>query len=160
MLTIFKKPKSDSKEKKMPKDNKKKNHRSLVDMLNEALASELQGITQYMWQHISLVGKDSAAISPIFKKISIEEMKHAEMIAERINYLGGDPTTKPSTIKVGHGLEEMLRQDATDEENTISFYKEIIVKADEDKDYVTKLLFANILSDEEKHHDQFTRLID
>ena len=159
MINIFKKPQSESKEKKMPKENKKKNKRNLVDMLNEALSGELQAIIQYMWQHIVLVGKDSAAVSPIFKKIAIEEMKHAEMIAERLNYLGGDPTTKPSPIKVGHGLEEMLRQDATDEENTISFYKEIIAKADESKDYVTKLLFANILTDEENHHDQFTRLI-
>ena len=151
MITIFKKQKVEKKEENMPKDNQKKNNPNLIEMLNKALAGELQGIIQYMWQHITMVGKESASIAPILKKISIDEMKHAEMIAERLNYLGGEPITKPAPIKVGHGFEEMLHEDAKAEEDTIAFYKEIIAKADSEKDYVTKLLFANILTDEEKH---------
>jgi bacterioferritin len=67
----------------------------LLDALNSALAMDLRALTQYMWQHVMAKGMESPEIKEIFKEISIEEMKHAESIADRIFYLGGTPTTKP-----------------------------------------------------------------
>jgi len=87
-------------------------------------------------------------------------MKHAEAIAERLNYLGGIPTTKPEPIFVGNTLKEMLDQDAKDEVNAIAMYNKIIVKARDEKDVVTKELFKKILADEEEHHDVFTTLLE
>lgn len=134
--------------------------KNLIQLLNEAVASELQAVIQYMWQNIILVGKESVSIAPLLKKISIEEMKHAEMVAGRLNYLGGEPTTQPTPVKINHGLEEILKQDAHEEEKVIELYKLIIEKAASDKDYTTRVLFEKILSDEESHHDRFTKLLE
>jgi len=94
------------------------------------------------------------------KKIAVQEMKHAEIIAERLNYLGGVPTTKPSPIFVGENLKEMLKQDVKDEEGAIELYKKIIKVAREEGDITTARLFEEILEDEEEHHDFFTTALE
>ncbi|HET7318494.1 MAG TPA: ferritin-like domain-containing protein, partial [Nitrospirota bacterium] len=68
---------------------------ALTDMMNRAIAREIQVSVQYMWQHVMAKGLDSAEISDVFEDVSIEEMKHAEKIAERLFYFGVVPTTKP-----------------------------------------------------------------
>lgn len=143
-------------------DKKEKNQKekNLTELLNDAIAMELQVSIQYMWQHIIAVGIGSAAITPLFKKIAIEEMRHAEMIAERLNYLGGVPTTKIGKIETGNALNEMLKINAENEENAIALYRQIIEMAEEKKDYTTRELFEKILSDEESHHDEFTRFLE
>lgn len=130
----------------------------LKGLLNDAIAAELSAIIQYMWQHVLVIGKESAAISDVFEKISIEEMKHAEAIAERLDYLGGVPTTKPTPIEVGETLEEMLQNDVAAEEGAIKMYRGIVEMAEAEKDYTTRELFLDILADEEDHHNTFTTL--
>jgi bacterioferritin len=134
--------------------------KKMLEMLNNAIARELQVIVQYMWQHVLWSGVKGYAVKDGLKEIAVEEMKHAEIIAERLNYLGGIPTTKPAPIFVGETLKEMIDQDKKDEENAISMYKEIIALAEQEKDSVTKLMFENILSDEEDHHDTFSTLLE
>ena len=63
----------------------------LLDALNEDLAYELAALTQYMWHHAMGQGLEFPAISDLFKGFSIQEMKHAEALAERIDLLGGCP---------------------------------------------------------------------
>lgn len=128
--------------------------------LNQAIARELQVVVQYMWQHVLWSGVKGFAVKEGLKAISIEEMKHAEMIAERLNYLGGIPTTKPDPIFVGTTLKEMIAQDAKDEEKAIEMYKKIIEMARKEGDEVTNRLFRQILADEEDHHDTFTTLLE
>lgn len=105
--------------------------------------------------------KGSAA--PLFvtssKKIAITEMKHAEAIAERLDYLGGKPTTQPAPITVGETLEEMIRIDLKAEEEAIALYRQIIEQAVSENDYVTEDLFRSILADEEEHHNEFQSLL-
>ncbi|MEM0385637.1 MAG: ferritin-like domain-containing protein [Nitrososphaeria archaeon] len=132
----------------------------LKKLLNEAIARELQVSIQYMWQHVQWRGVKAFAVNEEFKKIAIEEMKHAEMIAERLFYLGGVPTTVPSPIFVGESLKDMLAQDAKDEENAIKLYKAIIEKAKSEGDTITAHLFVEILEDEEEHHDFFTSALE
>jgi bacterioferritin len=85
-------------------------------------------------------------------------MKHAEIIAERLFYLGGTPTTKPQPIVVGQSLKEMLAADIQAEEMTIKLYKEIITLAAKEGDLTTAHIFTEILEDEEEHHDTFQGL--
>ena len=87
-----------------------------MDLLNESIARELQVSIQYMWQHVQWSGVKGFAVKDELKSIAITEMKHAETIAERLAYLGGKPTTKPSPIFVGEKLKQMLEQDTKDEE--------------------------------------------
>lgn len=132
----------------------------LLDMLNDAIAREMQVSIQYMWQHVQWVGVKAFAVQDELKKIAITEMKHAEAIAERLFYLGGTPTTKPTEIFVGKTLKEMIARDVKDEENAIKLYKQIIAEARKEKDETTALLFMEILKDEEEHHDTFTTLLE
>ncbi|MEM2610814.1 MAG: ferritin-like domain-containing protein [Candidatus Bathyarchaeia archaeon] len=134
--------------------------KELLDLLNDAIARELQVSIQYMWQHVQWSGVKGFAVQEELKKIAITEMKHAESIAERLFYLGGIPTTKPAEIFVGKTLKEMIERDVKDEENAIRLYKEIIEKARKENDVTTAVLFEEILKDEEEHHDFFTTLLE
>ncbi|MFX1369980.1 MAG: bacterioferritin [Promethearchaeota archaeon] len=134
--------------------------KELIEMLNKAISLELQVSIQYMWQHVRIYGFDHLAIAEELKKTAIEEMKHAESIAERVDYLGGVPTTNPAKITVGDTPEQMITNDMMAEEETIDFYKSIIEKADKEKDYVTRELFEDLLADEEDHHNVFRTLLE
>ncbi|MEM2939129.1 MAG: ferritin-like domain-containing protein [Candidatus Bathyarchaeia archaeon] len=134
--------------------------KELLEKLNAAIARELQVSIQYMWQHVQWSGVKGFTIQGELEKIAITEMKHAESIAERLFYLGGTPTTKPTEIVVGKTLKEMIEQDVKDEENAIKLYKEIIEQALKEKDQTTAFLFQGILKDEEEHHDLFTTLLE
>jgi bacterioferritin len=132
----------------------------LLDLLNKAIAREMQVSIQYMWQHVQWRGVKGFAVQDELKKIAITEMKHAEAIAERLFYLGGIPTTKPEPIFVGETLKEMIEQDKKDEEGAIQLYKQTIEVAKKEGDETTKRLFRQILSDEEEHHDTFISLLE
>lgn len=132
--------------------------KKLLDMLNDAVAREMQVSIQYMWQHVQWSGVSGFAVQEELKKIAITEMKHAEKIAERLVYLGGTPTTKPTPIFVGKTLKEMIQRDIKDEENAIELYKTIIDLAQKEGDVTTAFIFKQILEDEEEHHDTFTTL--
>ncbi len=134
--------------------------RQLAELLNRAVARELQVSIQYMWQHVLWRGTKGFAIKDELKKIAIAEMKHAERIAERLNYLGGRPTTKPTPIVIGDNLREMIEQDVRDEEGAIELYREIVALARKEGDEVTNRLFRELLADEEEHHDIFTTLME
>jgi len=131
----------------------------LTDMMQQAIAREIQVSVQYMWQHVMAKGLESAEIAEVFEEVAMTEMKHAEKIAERIFYFDITPTTKPDPIKVGGTLKEMLKYDAKAEEEAIDLYKKIIKQASTEGDSTTRLLFEQILADEEDHHDTFTTLL-
>jgi bacterioferritin len=133
---------------------------ALLDLLNQAIARELQVSVQYMWQHVQWGGVKGFAVQSELKSIAIAEMKHAEAIAERLFYLGGTPTTKPSPILVGTTLKEMIERDVEDEENAIKMYKQIVEMARKEGDETTNRLFREILQQEEDHHDTFTTLLE
>ncbi len=132
----------------------------LLKMLNEAVSRELQVAIQYMWQHVQWRGVKGFAVKEELRTIAIAEMKHAELIAERLTYLGGKPTTEPAPINVGEKLKEMIEQDVKDEEGAIKLYKQIIQKAREAGDTTTAKLFEQILGEEEEHHDFFASILE
>lgn len=134
--------------------------KELKELLNRAIARELQVSVQYMWQHVLWSGVKGLAVKEEFKKIAIQEMKHAEQIAERLYYLGERPTTKPAPIIVGENLREMIVQDVKDEETAIDLYREIIALTRKEGDETTNHLFRQILKEEEEHHDTFTTLLE
>jgi bacterioferritin len=134
--------------------------KKLMDLMNKGIAREMQVAVQYMWQHVLWSGVKHFAVKDELKDIAIAEMKHAEMIAERLNYFGGIPTTKPEPIFVGKTLKEMIARDKKDEEGAIKLYKQIIGVARKEGDETTRLMFENILSDEEGHHDTFVSLLE
>jgi bacterioferritin len=131
----------------------------LLELLNKAIAREIGVSIQYMWQHVMALGMKSPEIKDIFEDIAIEEMKHAEKIAERLFFLGGTPTTKPTPIQVGDSLEEMIQLDIKAEDEALELYSEIIKVADSEEDSTTRLLFEKIMSEEEEHKHTFAILL-
>lgn len=134
--------------------------KGLLEKLNDAIAREMQVSIQYMWQHIMVKGINAQSIGPIFRQIAIAEMMHAELIAERLDYLGGILTTKPAPIDIGKNAKDMLKIDKKAEEEAIAMYKDIIKLAEKESDYTTKKLFEQILADEENHHNTFSSLLE
>ena len=133
--------------------------KQLLDLLNKGIASELQVSIQYMWQHVQVTGLDGANVENTFRQIAIAEMKHAEKLAERLDYLDGVPTTKPEPIFVGGSLIEMLKQDELNEEEAITLYKQAIQVAQKEGDYSTRRLLEEILAEEETHINIFGKLL-
>lgn len=132
--------------------------KQLIDLLNQALEGEIQGIIQYMWQHVLWSGIPGFAVKDELRSIAMQEMKHAEMIAERFQYMGGIPPIVPNPVTLGSDLPEMIALDVKLEEKTIILYRQIIKVAADEGDTTTKILFEKILSDEEDHHNTFTTL--
>lgn len=134
------------------------NHR-IVDILNEDRGYELAAIMQYMGHHYTAQGMESPAAIDLFKKISIDEMKHAEALAERISYLGGVPTTTPTEIKKDGDLRQMIRDDLDAENGAIARYRTHIEVCEEEGDLSTRRLLEDILIAEEGHANTWMTLL-
>ena len=140
----------------MPKASK-----ALLDAMNEALSEELASIIQYLWHHIQARGMNSAAIADRFKAISMVEMKHAELIAERVDLLGGRPTIAVDAISSGsHGdVARMLRDNLQAEEKAVGMYRELVVMARNADDPVSRVLLEEILGETEEHAHELRKLL-
>ena len=123
----------------------------MIDALNEALALELSAITQYMWHHTMAKGLESPALMDEFRSAAMAEMRHAEDIAERIDYLGGTPAKQPAEIKMGGDIRKMVQDDLDTENMAIEKYQSFIRMAFEANDSTTRLMLEKILSQEEEH---------
>ncbi len=133
--------------------------KKIIEALNKDREDELSAIVQYMKHHYEGEGMESPEILEIFKSTAKDEMKHAEMLGERINYLGGVPTKKVSPIIEGGDLKKMIQDDLTKENAAIKQYKEHIKLAIEEDDPTTRLMLEEILSDEEGHADIWETLL-
>ena len=122
-----------------------------IAKLNEALTEELASIIQYLWDHILARGMDSPPIADMFKGLSMIEMKHAYLLAERIDLLGGVPTTSVGPIKIGGDLRKMVDDKLKLEYDAIEMYKQLLKMADAEDDPVTRRMLEDILKDTEEH---------
>ena len=127
--------------------------KKIIDALNEDREFELGAIMQYMGHHYEAEGLESPAIIELFKKTAIDEMKHAESLAERIVYLGGTPSTKPSKIMKGGEIRKMVGDDLAAENGAIERYKRHIRLCEKEGDPTSRLMLEGILSEEEGHAD-------
>jgi len=133
--------------------------KQLLDFLTKGIALELQVSMKYMWQHILVKGLDGVVIEKLFRDIAITEMKHAETLAERLAFLNGIPPNKFDPVHAGVTLEEMLREDEEAEEELVNLYKQAIQVAGKEGDFGTHRILADILTEEEKHLDTFSKLL-
>jgi bacterioferritin len=132
----------------------------VVEVLNELRAAELAAIVQYMRHHYLVTGADGMPLAGEFKSVSIDEMKHAEALAERIDFLGGDPTTRPGPILVGAAdLAAMATDDLATEDGAVAAYRAAIKIADKAGDVTTRRMLEDILADEEGHQDTFGTML-
>jgi len=123
----------------------------IIDILNEDRESELGAISQYMLHHYQAEGLGNPSVVKSFKKTAIDEMKHAEALAERIHDLGGVPSNRRAPMKRGGNLKKMVRDDLRAELGAIRIYKRHIEICKKERDSASRQLFKKTLSDEERH---------
>lgn len=134
----------------------KKSVEEVIAVLNTARAMELGSIHQYMIHHYTLDDMDYGGLASAVKKISIDEMRHAEMFAERIKELGGVPLSKPHmAIQNEHTFSDIFPYDRHLETETLEKYNEFIKVCVENGDNVSKSLFERILNEEQEHWNYF-----
>lgn len=131
----------------------------VMDLLNEARSRELTAITQYMAQHYELEDQDFGKLASKIKEIAIQEMKHAEKLAERILFLKGEPTSKSDGVaKKGQKIQDMFTTDIALESQAIKMYNEASVTCAAEKDQISKELFEELLKEEEVHLNTFENI--
>jgi bacterioferritin len=137
----------------------KADREKIIKALNIDIGLEIGAIIQYIMHEVMAEGMESPAIMDKFEEISREEMKHLEKFADRVNYLGGVPNTKPNPVKVGGALKKMVQDDLDGEYTAIKTYKSQIKMFDEIGDTTTRLMVEEILTDEEDHADTWEAVL-
>ena len=125
-----------------------------IELLNEALRNELTAVNQY-WLHYRLLDHLGMKRLAAFERgESIDEMKHADRLAERILFLDGLPNFQSlGRLRIGENVEEMLRADLELELEAVAQLKGAVAHTESIRDYVSRDLFAEILGNEESHVD-------
>lgn len=131
----------------------------IIKALNYAIGLEIGAIIQYTMHEVMAEGMESPAIMGKFESIAKDEMKHLERLAERVNYLGGIPNTKPAPIKVGGPLKKMIQDDLDGEYTAIKTYKEHVKMCAGIGDTTSRLMLEEILTDEEGHADTWETIL-
>lgn len=138
---------------------KKTDRQKIIKALNIDIGLEIGAIVQYIMHEVMAEGMESPAIMEKFESISKDEMKHLERLAQRVNYLGGIPNTKPAPIKVGGTLKKMVQDDLDGEYTAIKTYKSQIKMCEEIGDTTSRLMLEEILTDEENHADTWETVL-
>ncbi|MBW2436022.1 MAG: bacterioferritin [Desulfobacterales bacterium] len=140
----------------MAKVSKEKRTQKVIEVLNKARAMELQAIHQYMNQHYNLDDLDYGELAAKLKLIAIDEMRHAEMFAERVKELGGEPVTgHDGTVKKGQAVEGIFPFDANLEDHTIDVYNQFLLVCRENGDSISMKIFEEIIDEEQLHYNYF-----
>ena len=133
----------------------------VIELLNEALKNELTAVNQY-WLHYRLLDHwGIQRLAEFERHESIDEMKHADRLSERILFLDGLPNFQMlGRLRVGESVEEVLRADLELEQEAVGQLKTAIAHCEAVRDYVSRDLFAEILANEEEHVDTLERQFD
>ena len=133
----------------------------VIDFLNKALLNELTAINQY-WLHYRMLDNwGIKRLADYERHESIDEMKHADTLADRILFLDGLPNFQAlGKLKVGEGVEEILKCDLALEHEAVPLLKEAIAHCEAVRDYVSREIFERILESEEEHIDFFEKQFD
>jgi bacterioferritin len=131
----------------------------LIDALNEDLAREYQAIIAYTVYSNVLSGAQWMSIAAELKLHAGEELQHAMILADQIDYLGGSPTATPKPVKLSKKPEDMLRFDLDNETETIKNYRQRVKQAEALGHYALAELLRGIIVQEQNHqHDLATAL--
>ncbi|MCE9553982.1 MAG: ferritin-like domain-containing protein [Planctomycetes bacterium] len=123
----------------------------LIDLLNEDLAREYQAIIAYVVYSQVLKGAQYMNIAEELKVHAKEELEHALILANQIDYLGGMPVVTPKPVKTSEKAEEMLRFDLENENDTIRNYRERIGQCEALGEYAVAEHIREILVQEQDH---------
>ena len=132
-----------------------------IELLNKAVADELQAVHQYMYWHFHLDDQGFGPLAGLLKRTAIVEMNHVEKLAERILFLKGDVV-----MKVGGPVETVtepqaiLARAAEMEQSSAADYNKSALASSANSDAVTKQIFESLVVDEEGHFDAFDKQLE
>src|SRR5690242_4796677 len=137
-----------------------------IEILNEALATEIVCVLRYMHHYFMATGVHGMSVRDEFKEHADAEREHADKIADRIQQLGGKPDFNPKSLLErsasqyveGSNLAEMVKEDLIAERIVIEVYTEMI-RYFGDNDPTTRILIDEILRDEEEHASDLSDLL-
>jgi bacterioferritin len=145
----------------MAQNTREQRKKKVIEVLNKARAMELQAITQYMNQHYNLDDMDYGDMAAKIKLIGIDEMRHAEMFAERIKELGGEPTTEPAgKAEKGQKIQSMFSFDAKLEDHAIDAYNQFVLVCRDNGDSTSVKILEGIIDEEQVHFNYFDNVND
>ena len=130
-----------------------KGNPKVIEQLNHALREELTAINQYFVHAEMCENWGYDRLAKFIKKQSIDEMKHAESLMERIFFLDGTPSMEPLALSIGKNVKEIFASDLALELGAVSMYNEAAMIAAEELDNGSRDLFIKLLKDEEEHAD-------
>ena len=137
-----------------------------ISLLNQAVATEIVCILRYKFHAVCATGLASEAVKEEFAQHAKEEEEHLDLLAERINQLGGKPDLNPdgvtsraaSEYAEGANLVDMIKENLIAERIAIETYRDM-VRYFGDKDPTTRTLLERILAKEEEHANDMTDLL-
>jgi bacterioferritin len=126
----------------------------VIELLNETLKNELTATNQYWLHYRMLHNWGVTRLADFERSESIDEMKHADRLAERILFLDGLPNFQLlGRLRIGENVEEVLRADHELELEAIAQLREAIRHCEDVRDFISRELFEEILDNEEEHVD-------
>lgn len=132
-----------------------------IDLLNRAVADELQAVHQYMYWHFHLDDQGFAPLAALLKRTAIMEMGHVEKLAERILFLGGDvKMAVAGAVEAIHEPAKILAGAAAMEKQSAQEYNKWALECSANADAVSKQIFESLVADEESHFDAFDKQLD
>jgi len=142
------------------------NREKVLELLNEALATELVCVLRYRHDYFMARGVDSRSAAAEFLEHATQELEHADLLAERIVQLGGEPKFDPngltershSEYRIGRTLQEAIRENLVAERIAIDSYREMVQYIG-DSDPTTRRMLEEILATEEEHADDLADLL-
>ena len=148
-------------------DSYKGDRKVVLRVLNEALATEIVCVLRYKRHHYMAKGIHSQAVAEEFLEHAAEEQEHADLIAERITQLDGEPNFNPDGLLTrshseyveGETLVDMIREDLVAERIAVESYSEII-RYLADNDPTSRRLMESILAKEEEHAEDMKTLLE
>ena len=137
-----------------------------IEILNEALATEIVCVLRYMHHYFMATGVHAKGVADEFKEHADAEREHADMLAERIQQLGGKPDFNPKSLLErsvsqyieGETLADMIREDLIAERIVIEVYQEMI-RYFSNNDPTTRVILEQLLKDEEEHASDLADLL-
>ena len=142
------------------------NREKILELLNEALATEMVCVLRYRHDHYVARGIQAKAAATEFMEHANEELGHADKIAERIVQLGGEPDFNPDTLtkrshaeyRIGKTIQEAIKENLVAERIAIESYREMVQYIGQ-SDPTTRRMLEEILAVEEEHADDLADLL-
>ena len=139
---------------------------TVIELLNHALATEIVCVLRYKRHTFMATGIHADAVTKEFQQHAVEELAHADRIAERITQLGGEPDFSPeglgkrshSQYVEGDSLTDMIRENLVAERIAVESYREMIRYVGEN-DPTTRRMLEEILESEEEHADDMVKIL-